>query len=198
MTPPPTTPLSNAAQSDRFRAAIARFDTLNAADPSGKELEYARRMTRWLEKLSPDASEPLRLAARSQHLMRWHIPRSSFPMDRIGYLKWRTTLYGFHADRAAEVLRDVGYDDATIARVGSLIRKEQIKADLEMQSLEDVICLVFLENYLADFAKDHDEEKLLRILRKTWKKMSDRGHAAAMGLELGERERELIGKALSL
>jgi hypothetical protein len=190
MTPPPET-------SDRFHSAIARFDALNAADPNGKELEYARRMTRWLEKLAPDASEPLRLAARSQHLMRWQIPRSSFPMDRIGYLKWRTTLYDFHAGKAAEVLREVGYDDATITRVRSLIRKEQIKADPEMQLLEDVICLVFLENYFADFAKDHDEEKLIRILRKTWKKMSDRGHEAAMSLQLGESEKALIGKALA-
>jgi hypothetical protein len=181
----------------RFQSAIDRFDALNAADPHGKEVAYARRMTQWLEKLQPDASEPLQLAARGQHLMRWKIPRDTFPKDRAGYLRWRTTLYDFHADRAAEVLRDVGYDHATIARVRSLVRKENLKGDPEAQLLEDVICLVFLENYLADFAKDHDEEKLVRILRKTWKKMSPRGHEAAMGLQLGSRERELITKALS-
>src|SRR5438132_12929561 len=181
----------------RFQTAIDRFDALNAADPHGKELLYARRMTQWLEKLEPAASETLRLAARSQHLMRWHIPRDTFPKDRPGYLKWRTTLYDFHADKAAEVLRDVGYDDAAVARVRSLIRKENLKTDPEAQLLEDVICLVFLENYFADFANDHDEPKLVRILRKTWKKMSPRGHAAALALELGTRERELITKALS-
>jgi Domain of unknown function (DUF4202) len=181
----------------RFQHAVDRFDALNADDPHGKELTYARRMTQWLEKLQPAASEPLRLATRAQHLMRWNIPRDSFPKDRAGYLKWRTTLYDFHADRAAEVLRDVGYDDATIARVRSLIRKEHLKSDPETQLLEDVICLVFLENYFVEFAKDHDEEKLIRILRKTWTKMSPRGHDAAMALHLGDRERELIGKALS-
>jgi hypothetical protein len=183
--------------SPRFTAAIEHFDALNAQDPGDKELTYARRMTQWLEKLAPEASEPLRLAARSQHLMRWQIPRSSFPMDRIGYLKWRTTLYDFHAQKSAEVLREVGYDDATVARVRSLIRKEKLKIDPEMQLLEDVICLVFLENYFAEFARDHDEEKLVRILQKTWKKMSPRGHEAAMGLRLGEREKQLIALALS-
>jgi hypothetical protein len=190
----------------RFTAAIDRFDAANARDPNvtvidgtpqPKELIYARRMTDWLDRLEPDASEPVQLAARSQHLMRWSIPRDAYPMDRAGYLKWRTTLYDFHADRAAEVLRDVGYDDVTIARVRSLVRKEKIKADPEMQLLEDVICLVFLENYFAEFAADHDEEKLIRILRRTWAKMSPRGHEAALGLSLPERERKLVEAALA-
>jgi hypothetical protein len=190
----------------RFRAAIDRFDAINARDPNvtiidgvarPKELVYAQRMTDWLDRLEPSASEAVRLAARSQHLMRWSIPRSQFPMDRAGYLKWRTTLYDFHAERAGEVLRDVNYDEDTIGRVQSLIRKQGIKTDPEMQLLEDVICLVFLENYFAEFAADHDEEKLIRILRRTWAKMSPRGHEAARGLDLPERERELIEKALA-
>ncbi len=189
----------------RLKLALDRFDALNAQDPhtelvdgrpEPKELTYAKRMTAWLHRLEPHASVPLQLAARGQHLMRWRIPRETFPKDRTGYIRWRTTLYDFHADRAAEVLREVGYDDATIERVRSLIRKQNLKTDLEAQTLEDVICLVFLENYFADFARDHDEEKLIKILRKTWRKMSDRGHAAAMKLDLGPRELELISKAL--
>jgi hypothetical protein len=122
----------------RFLAAIERFDAANARDPNvtlvagvpqPKELVYAKRMTDWLNRLEPNASEPVQLAARSQHLMRWSIPRERFPMDRPGYLKWRTTLYDFHADRAAEILREVGYDDATIGRMRSLILKEKLKAD---------------------------------------------------------------------
>ena len=190
----------------RFRAAIARFDAANAGDPNvtivdglaqPKELVYARRMTAWLDRLDPDAPEPVRLAARCQHLMRWSIPRGAYPMDRPGYLKWRTTLYDFHAERAGEILREVGYDDATVARVQSLVRKQGIKTDPQMQLLEDVICLVFLENYFAEFAADHDEEKLIRILRRTWAKMSPRGHEAALALNLPERERKLIEKALA-
>ena len=190
---------------DKLRLASKRFDALNAADPNTelvdgrpepKELVYARRMTEWLHRLEPVASVPLQLAARSQHLMRWRIPRETFPKDRAGYIRWRTTLYDFHADRAAEVLRELGYDDATIDRVRSLIRKQDLKTDADAQTLEDVICLVFLENYFADFARDHDEEKLIKILRKTWKKMSDRGHAAALKLDLGPRELALITKAV--
>ena len=181
----------------QFQSAIERFDALNAADPHGKELTYARRMTQWLEKLEPAASESLRLAARGQHLMRWKIPRESFPKDRAGYLRWRTTLYDFHADRAAEVLREGGYDDATIARVRSLIRKENLKSDPEAQALEDVVCIVFLENYFAEFARDHDEAKLIRIVQKTWKKMSPRGRAVGVTLAMAENEMKLIAKALS-
>jgi hypothetical protein len=190
----------------RFRTAVERFDAANARDPNvtvvddvpePKELVYAQRMTEWLNRLEPDASEPVQLAARCQHLMRWSIPRDAYPKDRPGYLKWRTTLYDFHADQAAEILRDLGYDEATIARVRSLVRKEKIKTDPEMQLLEDVICLVFLENYFAEFAADHDEEKLIRILRRTWSKMSPRGHAAALALELPDREKKLIERALS-
>jgi hypothetical protein len=196
----------NPIDESRFRAAIERFDAANARDPNvtlvdgapqPKELIYARRMTDWLTRLEPNGSEAVHLAARSQHLMRWSIPRADYPMDRPGYLKWRTTLYDFHAQKAGEILRDVGYDNATIERVQSLVRKENIKADPEMQLLEDVICLVFLENYFAEFAADHDEEKLIRILRRTWAKMSPRGHDAALGLKLPERERSLIERALS-
>src|SRR5436309_359587 len=115
------------ASDPRFAVAIEKFDALNARDPNGKELLYAQRMTQWLHKLEPGASETVQLAARAQHLMRWAIPRNDYPKDRAGYLKWRTTLYDFHATKAAEALRDVGYDDAAVARVQSLIRKEKIK-----------------------------------------------------------------------
>lgn len=141
---------------------MARFDAANAGDPNrvmhdGKvmpsELLYAQCMTRWLTKLYPEASEPLQLAARAQHIRRWEIPRHSFPIDRAGYHRWRTTLYSFHADTAEKILREVGYDEATIGRVRSLLRKERLKVDPESQALEDVVCLVFLENYFADFAQ---------------------------------------------
>jgi hypothetical protein len=190
----------------RFNQAIARFDAANEADPNHlsfegkdypKELLYARRMTEWLNRLEPNASEPLKLAARCQHIRRWEIPRSSFPMDRPGYLAWRKRLYHFHAETAAAILQDVGYDEASIARVASLLQKERIKLDPEMQTLEDVICLVFLENYFSDFARDRDEQQMLNIIRRTWAKMSTRGHQAALQLKLSDEDLALINKALS-
>jgi hypothetical protein len=183
-------------KSSKFRSAIERFDAANAEDPDGEELIYAQRMSEWLEKLVPDASEALRLAARSQHIRRWEIPRNRYPMDRAGYHRWRNELAAFHAKVAAEILRDVGYDDATVGRVQSLLKKERLKEDPEAQLLEDVICLVFLQHYFPDFARKHDEEKLIGILRKTWRKMSERGHQAALKLPLGDDERKLIEKAL--
>ena len=190
----------------RFLQAIDKIDAANAEDPSREvhddedypaALLYGRRMTEWLDKLYPNASEALQLAARAQHIRRWRVPRDSYPRDRIGYLKWRTFLYGFHADQAEAILREVGYDDATVARVRSLLKKERIKSDAEAQALEDVICLCFLENYFADFAQGHEEEKVIGILRKTWGKMSPVGHAAALKLEMPDEARRLVEKALS-
>ena len=104
---------------------------------------------------------------------------------------------GFVNGDAAEILRQVGYDDAAIARVRSLLRKEKLNSDPQMQRLEDVACLVFLENYFADFAPKHDEEKVIVILRRTWKKMSERGRAAALELPLTPEARRLVEKALT-
>ena len=194
------------ADATRFEAAIARLDAANAEDPNTeeangvtlpKELLYAQRMTTWLHRLAPDASETLRLAARAQHVRRWAIPRRDYPMTRAGYLKWRTTLYRFHAETAANILREVGYDNATVTAVQSLLRKERLKRDADGQRLEDVVCLVFLENYLADFALQYDEQKVLTILRKTWNKMSPKGQAAASQLALPSAAHALLNKVLS-
>jgi len=192
-------------QDARFEAAIAAFDAANSEDPNRalfegrevpKELLYARRMTHWLERLVPGASQALRLAARAQHIRRWEIPRARYPMDRVGYLKWRVELNRFHAQVAAEILAGLGFDADTIGRVQSLLRKERLKRDPECQAIEDVICLVFLENYFADFARQHDAEKIKDILRKTWKKMSPAGHEAALSLKLPDAARSLVEAAL--
>jgi hypothetical protein len=190
----------------RFAAALAAIDAANAEDPNGetvagkrvpKELAYARRMTAWLDRLAPDASEALRLAVRAQHIRRWTVPRDGYPMDRQGYHRWRTALARFHAETAGALLEQAGYDAATVERVGSLIRKERLRTDPEAQALEDVACLVFLESYLADFAGKHDEAKVVDILRKTWRKMSRRGQDAALALDLGPGGRRLLDRALA-
>ena len=187
--------------STRFREAIRRFDATNAADPNTeveggvpepKELVYANRMTAALYRFAPDAPETVRLAARCQHIRRWTIPRDGYPEGRAGYRQWRTDLAVFHADTAAAILRDVGYDEPTIARVQALVRKDRLKADPDVQLLEDVICHVFLTHYLPDFAAKHDEQKVIDILNKTWRKMSDEGRTAVASLELPEAVRSLV------
>ena len=189
----------------RFHDAVARFDQANAEDPNRelvegvlqpRELAYARRMTQRLDRFAPDAAEPLRLAARSQHIRRWTLARSKFPPGRQGYREWRSTLAAFHAKTAGDILREVGYGDDTIERVQVLLRKERLKADPDVQILEDVICLVFLKHYLSGFAVQQDEDKLVDILRKTWRKMSVQGRQVALELDLAPELRVLIEKAV--
>jgi len=191
---------------DRFTAAISRIDAANATDPNHeifqgqrqpKELIYSQRMSDWLNRLDPAASEALRLAAHGQHICRWTVPRNSFPMDRPGYHRWRSVCQRMHAEKLAEILRAVDYDEATVNRVQSLVRKERLKLDPESQLLEDVICLVFLENYFADFSRQHNETKLIDIVRKTWKKMSLRGQHAALLLPLSNETKSIVEKALA-
>lgn len=190
----------------RLARALDEFDRINAADPRRdraggeehpKELLYARRMSDTLARLEPVASEELRLAVRAQHIARWQIPRGTFPNGRQGYKQWRTRLMDHHAALATEVMRRVGYGEETIARVTQLLRKQGLKRDAEVQTLEDVACLVFLEHYFDEFAAQHDDDKLVDILRKTWAKMSERGREAALALELGARELRLVERALA-
>ena len=190
----------------RLREAQARFDRANAEDPNReavdgeqqpRELVYARRMTATLERFAPDASEAVRLAARCQHIRRWTVPRDTYPDGRDGYRRWRTDLARFHAETAGAILRDVGFGGDTVARVGALLRMERLMADPEVQLLEDVACLVFLQYYLPAFAPRHDADKLAGILRKTWRKMSARGQAAALRLDLEPGLRELVSRAVS-
>ena len=189
----------------RFDDAIRGFDDANAEDPVlervegedlPKELVYGRRMSRWLERLAPDAPESVKLAARAQHIRRWEIPRDTYPEGRAGYLKWRTDLHKRHADIAATILQDAGYDDETIGRVRTLLRKRGLKTDPDVQLMEDVICLVFLEHYFHDFAQKHEEEKLISIVQKTWKKMTEKAHKAALQLDYAPEDLAVIQKAL--
>jgi hypothetical protein len=190
---------------DRLETAFARFDAANREDPNQeivdgvaqpKEWVYGRRMSLWLDRLVPDASEPLRLAVRGQHLRRWTIPRDRYPMDGAGYKRWRATLSRFHADEAGAILREVGYGDDEIARVKALIRKERLETDPDAQALEDAACLVFLESGFADFARKHPREKVIDILRKTWVKMSPRAQAEALKLPLSPGELALVTAAV--
>jgi hypothetical protein len=194
------------SNSDQFTAAIAKIDAANEADPNreildgreySKEVLYSLRMTDWLDRLAPDASEALQLAARGQHICRWTIPRDSYPMDRPGYHRWRSDCQKMHAEKLGEIMRAVGYEESDVSRVQSLVRKERLKLDPETQLLEDVICLVFLESYFADFAQQHDEAKLIDIVRKTWKKMSARGQEVALTLPMDEAARRIVERALT-
>ena len=189
-----------------FREAIRRFDDANSADPNtmvieGKpvphELFYAQRLTEWVERLSPSASPALLLAARCQHICRWMIPRSSYPMTRAGYLKWRTDLKQFHAKKSGEILAESGCSADLIARVQDLNLKKNFGQDLELQTLEDALCLVTLQYQLTDLIRKTDPDKMIGILQKTWKKMSSQASDEAIRLSYPEDQKTLLSQALS-
>jgi Domain of unknown function (DUF4202) len=195
----------DASPKQRLARVLAAIDGVNAKDPVPAKLAgaavprallYGRRMSAMLEQLAPEASDLLRIAARAQHIERWIMPRNSYPEGRIAYLQWRKDLQHHHARRTAEIMREAGYGQAGIDRVGSLLRKEGLKTDAETQLLEDVVCLVFLQHEAAEFIAGHDDEKVIGILAKTVKKMSERGLEAAAKLSLEERLSRLLAKAL--
>lgn len=195
------------ANQERFAKAIALFDAANAQDPNQdegqpKELLYARRMTDMIGRFAPAASEVAQLAVRAQHIQRWTVPRSSYPLGKPGYFAWRTGLYRFHAETAGALMEQAGYDAATIEQVKAAVGKQGIKTNSDTQMLEDVSSLVFIEHYMLGFAGQHaeySEDKWLDIIRKTWKKMSGAAHAFATsgGIKLPEPLVPLILKAVS-
>ncbi|MDQ8187451.1 DUF4202 domain-containing protein [Pelagicoccus sp. SDUM812002] len=198
--------LGRVADPTRFLKTMGEIDLLNDDDPKrvalgkrnvGYELFFATQLTRWVLQLAPEASEALMLAARGQHICRWMIPREDYPRDRAGYLNWRADLKKFHAHKVGIVLQEMGYDEAMQLKVADLNLKKGIKKDPECQTMEDALCLVFLEKQFAEFSERTDEEKMIGILQKSWAKMSEAGREAALALELSEDCRKLVEKALA-
>ena len=190
----------------KFERAIAIIDNKNSEDMHieyfqeqefPKEFLYSKRMSQKLLEFKPDASKELQIAVHAQHICRWKIARSEYPMNKVGYIKWRERLKKMHADITSDILKNVGYDSEFINRVSFLIKKKLIKKDEETQTMEDVICLVFLEYYFEEFAAKHQDEKLIDILRKTWKKMSTKGQAEAMNLHFSPKSESLIKQAIA-
>ena len=193
-----------------FQAAIAAIDQANAEDPNKeiadgkeypKELLYSQRMTEMQERYLPEASEAVKIAVRAQHIQRWKVPRNSYPMDKQGYLQWRTGLYKFHADMVGSIMQEAGYEEEMVERVKKIVGKKGLKVNPETQQMEDVVDLVFIEHYLTGFVAQHpeyDEEKWIPIIRKTWQKMSAHAHEFALGgkIKLPEALVPLILKAV--
>ncbi len=190
----------------KLETVLQKIDQSNNQDPNqdiyqgkrvAKEWLYGQRMSERLTQFEPGASELLQIAARGQHIQRWSIPRSDYPEGRVGYKHWRTDLGKFHGEKTAELMLQTGYSEQDAERVKTLLQKKGLKQDAEVQMLEDVICLVFLEHYLAPFAEKHSEPKLISIIQKTWGKMSEKGHQAALKISYQPEHLALIQKALA-
>jgi hypothetical protein len=194
-----------------YDKALALIDAANSEDPNQvsadgkdwpKELLYSERMTDMLGRYKADADDAMKLAIRAQHIQRWKSPRNAYPMDRIGYLKWRKDLYKIQADNAADLLLEAGYDNEAISRLRNAVAKKNIKGNADTQLLEDVTDLVFIEHYLLDFVAkhpDYSDEKWIEIIQKTWHKMSANAHEFALSgaVRLPESLVPLIKKAVS-
>jgi hypothetical protein len=190
----------------RLMRAIAGIDAENARDPvlvptadgpRPRALMESELVSAWVRRLAPRGSDALLLAARAHHIRRWEHPRSSYPAGRGGYLRWRTMLYAFHADAAAAIAREAGFGDGEVERVRMLVGKRALGKDPEAQVLEDALCLAFFEMDFRGVAARFEREKLIGVLRKTWRKMSPAGREAALGLDLGEGGRAILEEALN-
>lgn len=186
--------------------AFGRFDQANEADPNQikvdgedqpKELIFAKRLSESVLMLNSEASEALQLASRCQHICRWQVPRSTEPMGRSGYLKWRAGLKVFHAEKSAEILRETGYSEDMIARVQELNLKKNLNSDPECQTLEDALCLVFLRHQLDALIANTEPKKIIRIVQKTWAKMSPQGQEAALQVSYSEEAQAVLKQCFS-
>jgi hypothetical protein len=193
----------------RYTAVIADIDRANADDPRTivvegmtrpYELVYSERMTQRLAAMYPEASDLLRIAARGQHIRRFDIARARFAEGREGYNEWRRTCREHHAQLLRGIMSRDGYPDRDIEHVTKLVKKEQLKKDKESQALENVVDVVFLEHYFDEFYgkySHYDEAKIVDIIGKTLRKMSPKGHQAALALDLPERTRKLVLAAVA-
>ncbi|MFK0569968.1 DUF4202 domain-containing protein [Endozoicomonas sp.] len=185
----------------RLTETLDVIDQLHAMDPkiidgTPAELDYARQMTYWLQQLAPDASEELQIAVRSQHLCRWEISRSEYPEGRTGYLQWRTELGKMHARKATEVMEQNGYSEQSCEKASAIIRKQGIKRNQDAQILEDCACLVFLTRDFSAFSVKYPRDKIISIVQKTWKKMSERAQQEALQLPFTENDKKILEEAL--
>lgn len=199
--------------SPRLEQAIASIDAANADDPNTlvvdgaevpKEQAHAEMVTTWIRTLVTEPGEELLLAARAHHLKRWAVPRSSYPLGRAGYLKWRRELHHRHAEDVGAILGDTGYPEAAIARVQDLVQKKGLGRvdDPEVQALEDAVCLVFIETQFGELAarldrQYGDADKMVEVVRKTLAKMSDAGRRHALGIDLSAPDRAIVEAALA-
>lgn len=191
--------------SDQLQRVLDKIDSRNAMDPNrvvqdgretSKEILYSERMTERLHSFHQEPVDTLQIAARAQHIERWIIARKDYPMTREGYKSWRTNLAVHHSELTASLMKEEGYAEEKIDQTRELLTKKDLKTSPDVQALEDVICLVFLEHYFEDFAKSQSEEKIVSIVRKTWLKMSERAHQVALTINFSSATKSLVEKAL--
>jgi hypothetical protein len=188
-----------------LEAGFAAIDAANADDPftivargveRPKEQAHAEMAVEWVRRLVPDASDALLLAARAHHVRRWEIARGTEDEGREGYLRWKNHLQRHHAEVVGRILPAAGVDPATVSRVQDLVRKRRLKTDPEVQTLEDALCLVFVETQFTELADKLEEDHMVDVVAKSLAKMTPAGRAAALTLPLDADAARIVGRAL--
>ncbi len=202
----PTPASTSPALAGRLGVAVAAIDAANDGDPTavrvaGQSAPLAmaegQAAFRWVQRLRGDgAGEVLLIAARGHHIRRWESPRDEYPRNRAGYQAWRTGLYEVHAGHLATIMGQAGYADAEVEAMSRIVHKRGIKADPDAQTYEDAVALAFLEIQFAPFAARTPRATMVRALQRTWRKMSDAGHEAALTLPLAPELQSLVEEAL--
>ena len=191
---------------NKLEEAFELFDTYNKQDPNkiiwnsiSYPLTYffALQLHDWVIKLNPDAGEALLLASRSQHIGRWTSARTSYPEGKAGYLQWRTDLKKFHAAKSGALMREAGYEEKVIEHTQHIILKKDLRTDQEVQTIENALCLVFLQYQFDEFILKHDEKKVLHVLQKSWGRMTGPGREAALSIVYSDKGKDLLDKSLS-
>lgn len=159
---------------------------------------YIQRIVERLEAFEQYASDELIVAANCQHLFRWEVERKTFPEGRIGYYQWRNYLSEYQSMKAKEIILNAGFEAEFADQVKVIVKKENIHMNQEAQTLEDVVCLVFLEYYLNEFMFDKSEESMATIILKTWNKMSERAQQEALKLDYSDGALSVLKKTLGI
>lgn len=169
--------------------AIRQFAAIGDSDPRRvtwdsvelpRQLGESACLWQYIQQLTPSPSAALRLSAHCQHLRRFAYPRQAFPIGRDGYLAWRTDAARQSADESAAIMRQCGIDEALVEQVVAILTKQDRRHRADVQTMEDALCLSFLRLDALDFAAKHEQSEVLKILRRTWLKMSPAGHGRAL------------------
>ena len=147
-----------------------------------------------LQKVQPNASLELQMAAQCQRISRWSIPRTTFSMDKKGYYQWRAAIMEHQLSVTSSVLKQAEINQQSIEIVVDTLKNKADKTNINASIIEDTACLTFIKWYLVPFAGQFDPEKAKVILQKTANKMSERGLKLIPELQLSVE----VHKVLSL
>lgn len=74
---------------------------------------------------------------------------------------------------------------------------DAVVCHLGLQVVEDSLCLVFLQHQFADLLAKEGPEKMVDVVRKTWRKMGPKGQSAAVRLDLPPDQADIVKQALA-